>query len=285
MKEESNTAQVKLWALAGPLISLFCLFVLCVKNGIEPIYFPLIILFGVPLCWKWKLWGASSSILALIGLMAVTYSEIPLEERFWFIGMGASIALSLLISALSFDEMEAIFNSVALESRSRLENLWKVDEKKKFIEEDLTKKKEQIRDLQIKVKSFQKLVDLSTDEMLESRLEQAQLTQELKQIQDELEILKTTMPEPNPVLEGKYKQLREQFQEKSQTLNQTRRELFVSNEKLLKLERDYEELRLFSMNEVEQALESHMQAIEAERESHEREVEVLENLLEERMKG
>ncbi len=285
MKGEPTTYQVKLWALAGPLISIFSLFILYIKHSHESLFFPLAILLGIPLCWRWKLWGAAASMIGLIFFMAMTYSAVPLEERFWFVGIGISICMSLLITALSFEEVEILIDSLNLESRSRLENLWKVDEKKKVIEEDLLKKKELIRELQIKVRSYQKLVDMSMDEMLEARSHHQQDLQELQYLADENRKLQVSlqMAENSQTADAKYAHLKAQYEESAKALDSARTDLFIANEKLLRIQRD-QESRQYSLSEVEEALEQHMLNVVKERdeaeESHRREVEALQEMVE-----
>ncbi len=62
--------------------------------------------------------------------------------------------------------------------------------------------------------------------------------------------------------EGLYKQLREQFEEKSQTLDDTRRALFLAEEQLEQLKRDMLEQSVFSTSETEKKLEKHILRME-----------------------
>ncbi len=64
--------------------------------------------------------------------------------------------------------------------------------------------------------------------------------------------------------EGLYKQLRQQFDEKSNILNETRRELFISQEKIEKLSREKEEYSLNSQTPLEKELELQIVRLEQE---------------------
>lgn len=182
MRDEKLTFHVKFWALIGPFISLSTLFVLFFKNSTVILFLVLILLFGVALCWKWKLWGFAFSVTMLISLLAYYYHDIPLEERFWYLGMGVSISTALFITALSFEEVEALVVALQVESRSRLENLWKVDEKQKNTEKLLQQRESEMQELRSKVRSYQKLVDMSTEELLESKAKYQRVVEELDQI-------------------------------------------------------------------------------------------------------
>lgn len=65
-------------------------------------------------------------------------------------------------------------------------------------------------------------------------------------------------------LEGLYQQLREQFEEKSATLDVTRKELFYSQEQVAALQKDFEEYRVNGGRELEQQLSELMAAAERE---------------------
>jgi len=285
MKSDKLTFQVKFWALIGPFICLLSLFVYFVKGTTTPTYLPLVLLMGVPCCWKWKLKGFAGSVALLCLLLFYYYGDIPLDDRFWHLGMGISTAMSLLITALSFEEVEVLIDGIKLESRSRLENLWKVDEKLQLTAGELKKKKDKIRELNVKIRSYQKLIDRSTEELVEVRTDRDKLAQDLYQTNcenEELEsILKKLKDAPPP--EAKYLQLRQQFEEKQQLLDETRKELFRSNEQILQMQREREESQMFELSEVEEALERHLLRMEQEKEEHDaehqQEIDTLQEML------
>lgn len=285
MNSDKQAYQVKLWAIVGPLICLFSLFVISVKNSQVPLFLPFTLLLGMPVCWRWRLWGWGSVSLFLLGCLFYEYHYLPLEDRFWMVGMSISNILALLITALSFEEVETQIESLGVESRSRLENLWKVDEKKQAIEQELQTYKDEVKRLKIKVRSFQKLVDISTEEMHSARVEYDKVLQEYSHVKDENAKLTEALAkaESDPPVEAKYRQLRVQFDQKSKVLAETRRELFLANEKLARLQREFDEERWYSLSEVEESLERHLLALSKEKEAleaeHHREVEALQSLL------
>lgn len=289
MKSDKQAYQVKLWALVGPFLCLFSLFVISVKQTSVPFFLPFSLLIGFPVCWYLRLWGWAASALIIFGWLLFEYPSIPIDDRFWVSGVSVSNILALLVSSLSFEEIESVIELIGLESQSRLENLWKVDEKKQTLEKELSCYKEEVGSLQIKLRSFQKLIDHSTDEIHEARVRCDNLLQELQDVKEENAklISERAKISNDPSVEAKYRQLRRQFDEKSRVLGQTRRELFLSNEKLSRLQREFDEERWYSLREMEKSLEQHILEVSKEKEHIERrsekEVDALERLLDKLM--
>jgi DNA repair exonuclease SbcCD ATPase subunit len=280
MKGDKFSFQVQFWAIIGPFISLLTLFVFLVKGSVTPGYLPLLLLIGVPLAWMWKLKGFTVSVVVLSIVLIFHYGEIPLEERFWHLGMGISIAMCLLITALSFEEVGALIEGLKVESRSRLENLWKVDERLQFAEGELKKKKERIKELNIKVRSYQKLLDSSTEELVDLRTSQDNLKEELTRITKEKEEIEEEVQ--------KWKEMASvgtlsQNEETEQVLDQIRKELLIANERVCTLEREKDEMKMTELSDVEHLLEKQLRQMEQERAEkeveHEREIETLQNML------
>lgn len=69
-------------------------------------------------------------------------------------------------------------------------------------------------------------------------------------------------------IEGLYQQIREQFNEKSNVLGITRRELFETQEKVFSLQKKIEEMEFFGENETEQSLYRIISLTEAELKKH-----------------
>ena len=59
-------------------------------------------------------------------------------------------------------------------------------------------------------------------------------------------------------IEGKYNQLREQFEQKSEVLNETRRELFKTEERLLELKLQYDESEIYHLSETASLMQKHI---------------------------
>jgi len=93
----------------------------------------------------------------------------------------------------------------------------------------------------------QQAVNREMSDVIETLSREKQLLEStLKRLQDELETHQTPSTEDVPPpefrrMEGMYKQLREQFDEKSKTLDDTRRDLFLAQEKVALLEKEREE--------------------------------------------
>lgn len=278
MKTDDLTFQVLFWSLIGPFISSLSLFVFYIKGDTTPDWLPLILLCGIPVCWYWRLKGFAGSLIALGLLFTYYYFSIPLEERFWHIGMAASISLSLLIIALACEEAEALLEGLKLESRSRLENLWKVDEKLQEAAADVKKKKEKIRELNLRVASYQKLLDRASEELVDLRTQQKHFEEEIyqtKKERDELVMLSHQIRGDSP-LDQKYQQLRMDYEEQQKKLT-------AAQEQFLNLQKELEETKLYELSEVEQALEKQLLKTEKERQEsdsvHEQELDLLQNAL------
>ncbi len=170
---------------------------------------------------------------------------------------------------------------------------------------ELSEKKEREKaDLQQQLSQLQSKSDTSTRELRELRekheknasleqtiatlqgelaLAEEQRIQELEQQQD-LEAeetpfdLSSLTPEVRQVA-AKYLQLREQFAEKSAILDETRRELFHSQEKLLRLQRETEESEKYAVNKTEQKLIAHILKLERELSQQEQEREALHQII------
>lgn len=69
-------------------------------------------------------------------------------------------------------------------------------------------------------------------------------------------------------VEGKYNQLKEQFEQKSEVLNETRRQLFRAEEKFMQLKLDYDEESIYQLTESTASMEQHI--LNIWNESHEK---------------
>lgn len=105
--------------------------------------------------------------------------------------------------------------------------------------------------------------------------EKEALAENIQQLQIEnLSKLETAVPDRElRRIEGLYKQLRDQFAEKSSTLDATRRQLFLSEEKLAALQKEMEESRIYGEYEVENHLSSLLTSAEQELVGTERQYE------------
>ena len=65
-------------------------------------------------------------------------------------------------------------------------------------------------------------------------------------------------------IEGLYQQLRQQFADKSEVLSTTRKELFVTQEKLSALQKEMEEAKVYEDSETAESLQKLIAAAESE---------------------
>ncbi len=155
IKEKNIEQQIQLWAIAGPFVTLLTLLVSMMKPNPMQTNLAICLMMGVPLCWKWKLKGLAISMGLLLGVIAFHFVDLEFSERLWCAGLGVSASLSFLITALSFEEVSALTDSLQVESKSRLENLLKLDEKLNVEKESYARNQEllakNIRDLEDEV--------------------------------------------------------------------------------------------------------------------------------------
>ncbi len=130
---------------------------------------------------------------------------------------------------------------------------------------------EKVKQLSVELCEQQSLIKQSTEQkqqlenlklQLEQALQQTQLQlQQTKQKIDSRQKYHERLPYASGntrQIESMYIQLKEQFQEKCDVLDATRRELFHANEGLLKYKREYEEEHLFNQSANEHHLQHHI---------------------------
>lgn len=153
---------------------------------------------------------------------------------------------------------------------------------------NLIESQEQLQTLRIKEQELQDKIDLYHTQLTNLHSQSQNLTDQLKQkiteLQSQIAELQQKLTEasaiqntpPPPLSEeiaqeiwqgkriaGMHKQLKEQFIEKSATLDQTRRELFKVKEELLALQKEKEELTLFSQHPEISGLIKHILKLES----------------------
>lgn len=134
-KEKPLERRVLFWSVLGPFVVLITLFVSLVKATPLGFYIPLVAVAGVPVCLRWKQKGLLLSLLALGLVVVICYSDLPVQQRFWHVGLGMSVALAFVVSALGFEEAESTLKHIEVEAKSRLENLWRLDETLKTLQD------------------------------------------------------------------------------------------------------------------------------------------------------
>jgi len=131
VKKAKFETQSQLWAISGPCILLLTLLVQLIKVRAPDLVIPSLALLSVPICWKWKMPGLLG-VLSIISLyLLVTFSGVPVEERFWHVGIAMATALALVVTTLSLEEVDTVVKALGVESQSRLDSLVRIDEKLK----------------------------------------------------------------------------------------------------------------------------------------------------------
>lgn len=218
--ERNIERQVQNWALLGPFLTLFTLFVILVRISPEDLLLPVSALVGVLVCWKWKLKGLAFSLGTLAAIILYQYPDIPVEDRFWQVGLGMALALGFVVTALSFEEVEEIVRGIHEESTNRLQHLWRLDEKlkntqnsRKEIEDDLRRRldlvqKDYAENRQL-LRSYERLISIARQEILESQQEIEKLKKENCSFRSQNAILEENRDEADACAEEALKQLRE----------------------------------------------------------------------------
>lgn len=134
--------QAQFLAFLGPGLILLSTLILLFKGGANLWYFPVAALIGIPLCFKWEMKGLALSLVVLFIFMGISYSSLPLEDRYWHVGMGMALALSFVVITLSVEESQVVIGSLQAESNSRLENIVKLNEQWQAMQQEWAAEKE-----------------------------------------------------------------------------------------------------------------------------------------------
>ena len=198
--EKKLERQVQVWALIGPFLMMLALLLITFKAPSDHLNLPLAALLGLGLCWKWKLKGLAVSIGLLAAVIVYQYAGIPVEERLWLIGIALAISLAFVVTALSFEEIETIIKSMEVESNSRLDNLLQLDEKLKAAQVSYQSEAKQWAlksdahqlenaDIKAKLDSYEKLLSIVREELMETHAQHEKLLEELFQKKHETALM------------------------------------------------------------------------------------------------
>lgn len=127
------------WACLGPCMILLIFLVDSLRFSYDHIYLFPSLFFALPLSFK----GSKQSLsLSLAILFASFFFALP-EEIYWHMGICTAMALSLVVVSLAAQEHQDLFDSVKTESKSRLDQLLRLDEKLKKVNEQALIKEEE----------------------------------------------------------------------------------------------------------------------------------------------
>lgn len=183
LNEKNLELQVQIWALIGPVIALATVITLYFQGASQNVVLGLAILLGMLACWWWKTKGLIGALVGITLLGSYQFLNQPTEEPFWNIGITFAIALTFLVTALSFEEVETIVGGIQTESASRLKSLLKLDEKLERVQSKLQEEKKVLLDI-VKEREHamhhqEKLIQLSRDEIVTSHRRNEELLTEI----------------------------------------------------------------------------------------------------------
>jgi len=263
--EKKIDRQVQFWAVLGPFILTVTLLVSFMAPSLFQKWLAAAGAGGIPLCWRFKLRGLAGAAGALLLLYSYFAFEMPLEQLIWNGGLALSTLLAFAVTALSLEEVEGLIGNLELQSKSRLDQLWRLDEKLKELQEEvggereelagkLRKTEEEAGAYKERLEAAEKLVQTVREELLLSHEKEQQLFQQLQEaraeekgaavdeemvarLQEEIAALKKKKapkgksPELR-ALQTKVKQQQKLLDEKEENLSEARAALFRMQEKL-----------------------------------------------------
>lgn len=252
--------RIQFWSALGPFVVLLTLFVCFIKLSAASYYLPLAALIGLPICWKWHLRGALIAFLLLTALLLVNLPLIESGERMWFIGLGIALSIGFAVTALSLEEMRELLGlapgrpseeeGASSERFSLLRQQWRHDREEfqhrlSLLMRQL-KEAEELSQTKVaapasEVTSLQSELSLTQRQLEAVQAQLESLHKDYEQLQAKQAIAPAKValsPEEREVrhLEGKYLQLRSQFEEKQKVLDETRRQAFHYEGKMIELE-------------------------------------------------
>lgn len=242
--------QVTFWSLLGPFFLLMATAVLILHaSNLSALVYPPLVLLGLPLCWRFRIKGMAATLALFIAALAIRYPDITVQERFWEVGITLSYSLGIFVTAFSLEEVANLVQSLSLESKSRLENLLRLDEKLKRLRERLDQERQmlsqQVQSLEqakekqdSKVSGYLKLTAILKEELKQCRSREDQLLQELGGAQKQTiervapsQIAESDQTDRIEELENQISSLQSKLQEKEKALqsyitvaDQTRKE-------------------------------------------------------------
>lgn len=324
---------VQFWAAVGPIMVLFTLLIASLQGAVNIYSYALISLLAVPVCWQWRLKGWVASSFVVLIYLFVHESSGGRYEQVLDMAYGLSTCLSLLITALCYEESGHLFKEIEKKAKGQLDTLLQRDDEMKdlALERGTLKQKNDVlesesQNFNEKMDEMQQLLDIARNEIVGEANTKEKNLQELisgrhhiARLEEEVEEIKKTQRQMAEIQKSKpeyerkiatlkkeldrfkkggvvlsdsqtenlqtensrteknvlpseplgsrrfdamYKQLREQFEEKSKVLDETRKELFAANERILVIKKDFEDQSHFETRDLEEKLQGHIVDLE-----------------------
>ncbi len=232
----------------------------------------------------WTLIGAMALFSAFALLLVRSSLDIIPSEPAWYIGMGIAFSLGIAALILACQEFIHLYHANSQDLLARQHAL--TQENKKLFEEKNSLSSHH-KNLKVEQLSLFENHQRLTTEYNRSLSQLAELNFGVQALKDKTERQKATIdnlsnllaqkeaelipPPPPPEPEkpkdhyhAMYLQLRQQFDEKSKILDDTRRELFHCQEKLNVVTRELDELLIHGESETEAKLIQHILELDQE---------------------
>ncbi|MCB1149021.1 MAG: hypothetical protein KDK48_02555, partial [Chlamydiia bacterium] len=129
MTNKSATSQdlpMRFWGLLGPFLTLLILAIYLFKVPHASPFMPLLAGAGLVLCSGWRIKGLAGALLLTALFLTWSYPQVPLQEKFWFVGISIAFGLAFVVTTLSLEEVDASIlklSSDATKGWSQLKNL------------------------------------------------------------------------------------------------------------------------------------------------------------------
>jgi hypothetical protein len=262
--KSTDKKNIQYWALLGPYFIIISLGAIFLRSSFSDFSLFLISSLGVFGSFKWGVKG----LIVSSALLAFFY---PLfHTGLWTLAFSVSLFFSFFLSALSSKENDAI---------------------EKAIETSLEKQQQELAQLQTLVKEAEtrgvykeeKIAALEKElQVAHEKMKELKEVKPLKPVQlsflEEEEVPVNRLHQEVLQMEYLNKQMRRQFEEKSEVLHQTRVQLFQTETALFVLQKKFDE-RFLETNPQESHLIDQLNTVEQEREILEGEVEKLEEII------
>lgn len=307
--------EMQMIAFIGPFFLFISL--LLVRDGNIPFFIGIALCAIICTCFGFK-WGAKAIYCAFIPysvLFFLACSDLLFVETLWLFGSFCSIILAQLITILAFQESVAVVSSMQSNNSEAEQQLISLEEKIKASEDNVQKElgllaielekwKDEAELRLVERNKTNELLDLASQEIhflsgnkeklindavtaRKQAFEALQLNEDLKQ-----KLLAVAAPAipidtindadisiPNNPIESLYKQLRVQFEEKCQVLNEARVALFNTEGKLHIAETIKEQEQIVANYDDCDSLQVIIADLTLENESLQKEIEELEKII------
>ena len=239
-EERSFASQIHLWCILGPFFTILgASLALLTKFPMQQPFFWVSIV-CILFCCRGKIPGFIFSSVLVVTLIGYSYYTSLVQDNIWFLGVGFSVLLSLLITSLSYAEIDNFITELSEE------NAYPLSVTEEQLKE-LTELREKIHATGNEKKELNEQLDALKQD--KEQLSQNRL-QEIEELQAKLDLLKN-YPRPEQLQE-----LREVIQGKDQ-------EIMTMQHRLKSFQ---EELRILSLNYSNK--EKDYQKLKEENDSH-----------------